>query len=120
MENAKKPRYSIDEIRQKVIPVAKKYGIKRLSLFGSYARGEADSESDVDFLIDSGHLRGMINYFSFVFALEDKLKCHVDVVMDGSSDKEFLAKIKNDEVLIYEEEEGYEWHRTPENDWILR
>ena len=34
--------YTIDEIRRKVVPIAKKYGVKKLSLFGSYARGEAD------------------------------------------------------------------------------
>ena len=105
MTNENKPRYSIDEIRQKVVPVAKKYGVKRLSLFGSYAKGEADSESDVDFLIDEGKgkIQSLLSYFAFVYDLEDEFKCHVDVVMDGSSDKEFLAEIKNDEVLLYEE-----------------
>ena len=120
MNSENKAPYTIDDIRRKVTPIAKRYVVKRLSLFGSYARGEADSESDVDFLIDRGQIRGMINYFSFVFALEDELKCHVDVVMDGSSDKEFLAGIKNDEVLLYAEEEGYKSYRTPENDWLLR
>ena len=98
-----KPRYTIEEIKEKAIPIAKKYGVKTLWLFGSYARGEADAESDVDFLIDGGKMRGMIKYFGFVLDLEEIFKCHVDVVMDGSSNKEFLTEIKNDEVLIYEE-----------------
>ena len=97
------PRYTIEEIKEKAIPIAKKYGVKTLWLFGSYARGEADAESDVDFLIDGGKMRGMIKYFGFVLDLEEIFKCHVDVVMDGSSNKEFLTEIKNDEVLIYEE-----------------
>ena len=99
-----KPRFTIEEIQEKVIPVAKKYGVKKLWLFGSYARGEANAESDVDFLIDGGKIRGMIKYFGFVLDLEEVFQCHVDVVMDGSSDKEFLTEIKNDEVLLYEEE----------------
>ncbi len=33
------------------------YGIKSISLFGSYARGEADDESDIDLLIDKGRLK---------------------------------------------------------------
>lgn len=97
------PRYSVEEIRGKVVPIAKKHGVKRLSLFGSYARGEADHGSDVDFLIERGKIRGLLGYFSFVNDLEDELKCHVDVVSSGISDKEFLAAIKNDEVLLYEE-----------------
>lgn len=97
------PRYSVEEIRGKVVPIAQKHGVKRLSLFGSYARGEADHGSDVDFLIERGKIRGLLGYFSFVNDLEDELKCHVDVVSSGISDKEFLAAIKNDEVLLYEE-----------------
>ena len=99
-----KPRYTIEEIKEKAVPIAKKYGVKTLWLFGSYARGEADSESDVDFLIDGGRMRGMIKYFGFVLDLEEIFKCHVDVVTTGISDKNFLAEISKDEVLLYEEE----------------
>ena len=56
--------YTIDEIRQKTAPLAKPSGISRMSLFGSYARGEANDESDVDLVIDRGRLRGLIQYFS--------------------------------------------------------
>lgn len=37
--------FTIEEIKEKSLPIAKKYGIKKLSLFGSYAHGEADEES---------------------------------------------------------------------------
>lgn len=43
--------YTIDEIRTKAIPIAIQYGVDSFSLFGSYARGEADEKSDLDFLI---------------------------------------------------------------------
>ena len=94
--------YTIDEIRRKAVPIAKKYGVKRLSLFGSYARGEADEQSDVDFLIERGKIVG-IEYFGFVYDLEDEFGRHVDVVTTGISDKKFLADIREDEVLLYEE-----------------
>lgn len=93
--------YTIDEIRRKVVPIAKRYGVKKLSLFGSYARGEADDQSDVDFFIERGKIVG-IEYFGFVYDLEDELGCHVDVVITGISDKKFLADIQKDEVLLYE------------------
>ena len=44
--------YTLDEIKSKSVPVAQKYGVKRLGLFGSYARGEPTEHSDLDFLID--------------------------------------------------------------------
>lgn len=97
-----KPRFTIEEIKNKAVPIAKKYGVKKLSLFGSYARGDADSESDVDFLFKKGKVLGL-EYFGFVFDLEDEFGCHVDAVSEGISDKNFLAEIKVDEVILYEE-----------------
>ena len=41
--------YRIEEIKIKAIPIVKRYGIKSLSLFGSYARNEVDEDSDLDF-----------------------------------------------------------------------
>ena len=94
--------YTIEKIREKVIPIAKKYGVKKISLFGSYARGEADEKSDLDFLFRKGKVLG-IQYVGFVNDLEDEFNCHVDLVSEGISDKEFLNEIKNDEVILYEE-----------------
>ena len=52
--------YTIDELKEKTIPIAEHYGIRSMSIFGSYARGEADENSDVDLLVDKGELRGLI------------------------------------------------------------
>ena len=93
--------YTIDEIREKAVPIAKKYGVKKLSLFGSYARGEADSKSDMDFLYDNINNSGIFAYFGFVQDLEDEFGCHVDLVSFGISDKKFLAEIQRDEVILY-------------------
>ena len=93
--------YTIETIREKVIPIAKKYGVKKISLFGSYARGDADEQSDIDFLYTKGKILGL-KYFGFVNDLEEEFKCHVDLVSDKISDKDFLTAIKNDEVILYE------------------
>ena len=95
--------FTMEEIIQKSVPLAQKYGVRRLGLFGSYARGEAKEESDLDFLINEGNMRGLIQYMSFVNDLEDAFGCHVDVVMDGIRDQEFLNAIKKDEVVLYTE-----------------
>ena len=95
--------YTIDEIKEKTIPIAKAYGIKSMGLFGSYARGEADDNSDVDLYIDKGRLQGLIQYFSFVDELEKKLNCHVDVVSTGITDQDFLIGILAEGIVLYEE-----------------
>lgn len=41
---------TLDEIRKKVAPIAKKYNLKAVFLFGSYARGQAREDSDIDLL----------------------------------------------------------------------
>ena len=96
--------YTIETIREKVIPIAKKYGVKKISLFGSYARGDADEQSDIDFLFDGGEgkIRSLFTYCDFVNDLEEEFKCHVDAVSEGISDQNFLTEIKNDEVILYE------------------
>ena len=45
--------YTIQEIRSKVLPILVKYRIPAMYLFGSYARGDATEDSDIDFLIDT-------------------------------------------------------------------
>ena len=42
--------YTLDEIEQKIAPIAQKYDISAVYIFGSYARGEANDNSDVDLL----------------------------------------------------------------------
>ena len=44
----------IESIRKIVSPIARKYGVKRVYLFGSYAKGLATEKSDVDLLIEKG------------------------------------------------------------------
>ena len=94
--------YTIEEIKSKAIPIAKKYGVKKLSLFGSYARGDANKHSDIDFFYDGGNFSGF-GYFAFIDDLEKEFKCHVDLVSGGIKDKNFLAEIQNDEVILYAE-----------------
>lgn len=94
--------YTIEEIKCKTEPIAKEYGINKLSLFGSYARGEASDNSDIDFYIEKGNMKSLIQYFSFVNALEEEFKCHVDVVTTGIEDKKFLGVIMKEGITLYE------------------
>lgn len=94
--------YTIEEIKSKTVPIAERHGISRMSLFGSYARGEATDESDIDIYVDKGEMNTLIKYMDFVYELEEGLNCHVDVVTTGIRDKEFLEIIQKDGVLLYE------------------
>ena len=93
--------YTIDQIKEIVAPVAEKYGVGSVSLFGSYARGEADEKSDIDLLMDRGNIRDLFQYGSMISDLEEALGCHVDLVSDDIKDTGFLRKINTDTVMIY-------------------
>ncbi|WP_067145482.1 nucleotidyltransferase family protein [Methanobrevibacter olleyae] len=95
---------TVEDIQKRIIPIVMKYGINSISLFGSYAKGNANEDSDLDFVMDKGELRGLIQYISLVEDLEEEFNCHVDLVSKGSSNKKFLNAIKKDEVLLYERE----------------
>ena len=94
--------FTIDEIKNIAIPIAYEFGISKLGLFGSYARGDEDEDSDLDFYIDRGQMRSLLEYTSFVMKLEEEFNCHVDVVSIGIKDKEFINSILKEGFLIYE------------------
>ena len=94
-------RYTVDEIREIVVALAAQYGADRIYLFGSYARGDADQDSDIDLRIDKGAIRGL-QIGGLAADLEDALGIPVDLVPTGSLDSKFLNAISDDEVLLYE------------------
>ena len=92
----------ISEIRETVNRRAREYGAERVYLFGSYARGDANENSDIDLRIDKGEIRGGIALAGLLLDLESDLEAKVDLVTTGSLDEEFLDMIKGEEQLIYE------------------
>jgi len=97
-----KKSYSTKELRKTIMPIAMKYGVERVFLFGSYARGEQAEKSDLDLRIDKGEINDYIMLSAFNIDLEEALNETVDVITTGSLDSSFLEKIRSEEVLIYE------------------
>ncbi len=93
---------TVDQIRMITVPIAASYGVKRLSLFGSYARGEATENSDVDMLVDRGSMAGGWTMGGLYADLCDALGKELDLVTTMSPDKDFLERIRNDQILLYD------------------
>lgn len=91
----------IHEIKNAVATLGSQYGAERIYLFGSYARGEANLDSDVDLRIDKGKIRGLFALSGLRLALEDQLGRKVDLLASNSLDDEFLSRIRSEEVLLY-------------------
>lgn len=94
--------YTIEEIKSKVSDTARHYGIKRAYLFGSYARGEAGTESDIDICIEKGKIRTLFDLSGFCQDLKENLETEVDVVTTAGLSGSFKEQIEKDMVLIYE------------------
>ena len=73
--------YTVEEITRRVTPVARKYNLAAVYLFGSYARGEATADSDVDLLVDlSGSLIRGLNFGSLYNDLSEALETEIDLI----------------------------------------
>ena len=94
--------YSIDEMRQIVQPIAAKYGVERIFLFGSRAKGSNTLNSDIDFRLDKGAVTGAFTLCRLYSELSEAFQAKVDLLTTGSLDESFLREIKEDEVLIYD------------------
>lgn len=91
----------IPRIKEVVTEYASQYGANRVSLFGSYARGDMTEESDIDLLIDKGSIKGL-QYAALLCDLEDAFGKHVDLISIRGAEQSFLNEVKKDEVLLYE------------------
>ncbi len=93
---------SIAEIQTKIEPILRSHHIKKASLFGSVARGEDTTHSDVDLLVQLGQPMGMIAYIRFIQEMEHVLNRPMDVITDKNINKHIQSEIQKDLRVIYE------------------
>lgn len=75
---------ALDILSQQRPELARRFGLKSLSLFGPFARDEAGPESDVGVLVEFNEPPGLSGYIGVKFSLEEKLGGKVDLVMKGA------------------------------------
>jgi predicted nucleotidyltransferase len=104
--------YTIEQLKQKITPIAVKYSIPAVYLFGSYARGDATDGSDVDILIDrtGSSIRTAFQMGGLYEDLRGAIEKAVDLVTTGTLEQEntrrrtpwFVENLNKDKVIIYE------------------
>lgn len=82
--------YTLKQLKDLMKPVFRKYEINEIYLFGSYARGEATKDSDVDIYCSKGKVRSLIDQGRLIDELEEVLKKKVDIVFDTSEMNEYF------------------------------
>lgn len=76
------------------------FGVRDISLFGSVARDEAGTGSDLDVMVDFGEDLTFDNYMGLKFFLEDLLETRVDVVTPGTLHPRIEQKVMREIVRV--------------------
>ncbi|MCM1243597.1 MAG: nucleotidyltransferase domain-containing protein [Roseburia sp.] len=94
--------FTIKDIQNLIKPIAQKYKVKEIYLFGSYARGEANEGSDLDFLVYGGENFKHTMIFSLAEELREILKKNVDVfeINEINEGSDFYNTIMKERFLI--------------------
>lgn len=96
--------YTIEEIREILKEILKKFEVKKATLFGSYAKNMATPNSDIDLVIDSEGKLLNIYFYGLLEDLIQGLQKNVDLfeITEIQKDSKIYNDIKNEGVVIYE------------------
>ena len=104
--------YTLEEIKSRIAPVASKYQLRAVYLFGSYARGEATETSDVDVLIDrtGSKIKSLFDMGGLYNDLCDSIGKEVDLVTIQMLEQEstrrripwFVENVRREMTKLYE------------------
>ena len=93
--------YTVHGIQDKIAPVCRRYGVDKVFLFGSYARGEATEKSDIDLRVDLGQKLKGLEVAGFYADMEEALGRSIDIMTTRQLSEDFLRRIAPEEVQVY-------------------
>lgn len=93
---------TMDNITRKIKPIAEKYRVKEIYIFGSYARNEATPDSDLDLLVFGGENFKLTLIFALAEEIRSVLNKNVDVfeINEINTDSRFYENIMKERRLI--------------------
>lgn len=94
--------FTLTDIANLIKPIVRKYEVKEIYLFGSYARGDADEDSDLDFLVFGGENFKLTMIFALAEELRETLKKNVDVfeINEINKDSDFYNTIMRERLFV--------------------
>ena len=97
-------RDMIANLKKMIRPIAKKYGVESVYLFGSRARGDYRTDSDFDFYIKKGRIRGYFALGGFFEELKEAVQAEIDLVSQDEEELDAYLReaIRKDGILLYE------------------
>jgi predicted nucleotidyltransferase len=89
------------EIFEKVIKFLKNEGVKKISVFGSYIRGEEKRESDIDIIVEFSERKSLLELVRIERELSEFLGIKVDLLTEQSISPYLIDSIRNEMEVIY-------------------
>jgi len=90
----------MDEMIKKLVHILKKHGVKKIEIFGSYARGEQKETSDLDVIVEFEKRKSLLELVGIEQELEDHLGIKIDLLTEASISPYLIEKIKKESKVI--------------------
>jgi hypothetical protein len=88
------------EVKETILRILKPYGVRRVAVFGSYARGDAGPKSDIDILVRFARTKSLIELVRIEDELEQALHRKVDLLTEKAVSPYLIDSVHRDEVVI--------------------
>jgi len=93
-------RKELEEKREAILAIARKYGAHDVRIFGSVARGDATADSDLDLLVRFEPDRSLFDHGGLIMDLQDLLGVKVDVISEGGIRDRFRQHVMKEVVPL--------------------
>ena len=93
-------KMNVEEIKRRISPILKRYGVKKVGLFGSYVRGEMKEDSDIDMLVEIEKPISLLDFIGLKLEIEEALKRKVDLVEYNTIKPLLKERILNEQIRI--------------------
>ena len=90
----------IEQIKEQVLPILSRHGVKRAGLFGSLVREEMTESSDIDILVELNKDLSLLDFIGIKLEIEDRLGKKVDLVEYDTLKPLLKDRILKEEVRI--------------------
>jgi uncharacterized protein len=93
---------SREEIETALVSILAKYGVRKIGQFGSYARGEERTDSDLDVLVEFEKRKSLLTLVRIERELSEHIGVKVDLLTEQAISPYLVDRIKADLKVIYQ------------------
>jgi hypothetical protein len=91
-----------EEIKKKIISILIKHGIKKILVFGSYARNEATPKSDLDLIVEFPEGTSLLDHVGIEIELSEALNMKIDLLSRNGISPYIKNQVLKEAIVIYE------------------